>query len=95
MEEYFDFDSRELFEELVEQWRECENDRDILKRCCEAYQYIMDKQTEELKEAQAEIEKWKGLYCDSAEVQNTMAESCRLMAGKLAMCMAKGGCSDE
>ncbi len=95
MEDYFEFDSREVLEELVEQWRECENDRGILKRCCEAYQYIVEKQAEELKEAQAEAEKWKGLFGEAVRTQERLAENCEKLVEKLAMCKTKGGCSNE
>ena len=91
MEDYFDFDSRELFEELAEQWRECENDRNILRRCCEAYQYIVEKQKQELEAAQAEAELWHNRFSEVVAQQAKMAENGARLADLLATAMTKGG----
>ena len=95
MEDYFDFDSREVFEELVAQWQECENDRNILRRCCEAYQYIVEKQKQELEAAQAEAELWHNRFSEVVAQQAKMAENGARLADLLANAMMKGGRSDE
>ena len=92
MEDCFDFDNRELFEELVEQLRRCEGERGFLQRCCEAYQYSAERQAEELKKAQAETDRWKGLFDEAVRTQETMAVCCEKMVEKLAMYKKKGGC---
>ena len=95
MDEYFDFDNRELFEELIEQLRRCEYERGVLQRCCEAYQYTVEKQAEELKEAQAEANRWKGLFAGAVRTQERMAVSCEKLAEKVAYYRKKGGRGDE
>lgn len=91
MENYFEFDSRKVFEELVEQWQECESDRDILLRCCEAYQCIVEKQKLELEAAQAEAELWRNRFSEAVAQQAKMADNGARLANLLATAMTKGG----
>lgn len=91
MENYFEFDSREVFEELVEQWRECESDRDILLRCCMAYQWGVEKLQKQLDAAQAEAELWRNRFSEAVAQQAKMAENGARLANLLATAMTKGG----
>ncbi len=84
MEDYFEFDSREVFEELVNQWRECENDRNILRRCCEAYQWKTEELQKRLEAAQAEAELWRNRCVEAAKNGARLADL-------LANAMTKGG----
>lgn len=91
MEDYFEFDSREVFEELVEQWRECENDRNILRRCCEAYQWKIEELQKRLEAAQAEAELWHNRFSEAVAQQAKIAENGARLADLLATVMTKGG----
>lgn len=91
MEDYFDFDSRELIEELAEQWRECENDRNILRRYCEAYQWGVEDMQRRLEAARAEAELWHNRFSEAVAMQAKIAENGARLADLLATAMTKGG----
>lgn len=93
MEDYFEFDSREVLEELVEQWRECENDRNILRRCCEVCQWKIEELQKQLDAAQAEAELWHNRFSEAVAQQAKMAENGARLANLLATAMTKGGCN--
>lgn len=78
MEDYINFDERDLIEDLTSLLRESERQCGFFERCCIAWEYSHKKQAERLKSVEADCAMWRESYMKMAErlaeTQARMAE---------------------
>lgn len=74
MEDYLNFNDEQLYKDLAERLKIAEEEKGVLQRCCEAWQYAFSKKEKELQDVQTMFSQSVQLMNDMARTQEKMAE---------------------